>query len=124
MSDGLVRALAAVVAVGVVLGVGYLGRRRERRAAMATRLRLDGIKERVLFFTDSACKRCDLVRGRLESFGAAFAEISYDHEPELHRMIGVTGVPLLVVRNDAGTIVDRIAGVASVRRLRRALGVC
>lgn len=121
MSETLARALLTAAALGVVLGVAYLGRRRERRAAAITQLRLDGVQGRMLFFTDAACKRCDLVRDRLESLGATFVEIAYNHEPDLQRAIGVTGVPLLIVRDGAGTIVDRIAGAASVRRIRRAL---
>ena len=121
MSETLARLLLTAAAVGVVGAVAYLGRRRERRSASVARLRLDGVQGRVLFFTDSACKRCDVVRHRLESLGAAFREIAYNHEPELQQAIGVTGVPLLVVRDRAGTIVDRVAGVASVGRIRRAL---
>ncbi len=121
MSEPWVRAVVTIAGVGVVLLVAYLGRRRERRDAAGTPLRLDGIQGRVLFFTDAACARCDLVRDRLDSLGAAFAEIAYNHEPDLHLAIGVTGVPLLVVRDGAGAVVDRVAGVASERRIRRAL---
>jgi len=121
MSDVAVRALVAVAAVSIVIWVAFWGNRRERHAAVAAPLQLDGIEARVLFFTDVACRRCDLVRARLESLGTVFAEIAYNHEPDLHRTIGVTGVPLLVVRDGAGVVVDRVAGLASARRLRRAL---
>lgn len=108
-------------AVGVVLGVAYLGHRRQRRTAMTTQLRLDGVEGAVLFFSDVACRRCDLVRDRLESIGVDFVEIAFNHEPELQRAIGVVGVPLLVIRDDSGTIVGRMAGVPSARRIGRAL---
>lgn len=77
----------------------------------------------MLLFTDAACRRCDLVRDRLVTLAAGFTEIAFNHEPDLHRAIGVTGVPLLVVRDGSGRIVDRVAGVASVRRIRLALSL-
>ena len=117
----MLRVVIVAVAVGIVLGGAWLGRNRQRRHVTRSPLRLDGIEGRVLFFTDVACRRCDLVRDRLETLEAVFSEIAFNHEPDLHRAIGVTGVPLLVVRDGFGTVVDRVAGVASVRRIRRAL---
>ena len=121
MSEWVTSAILTVLAVGVVLGVSYLGHRRERRTAMTSQLRLDDIEGAVVFFSDAACKRCDLVRDRLDSIGADFVEIAFNHEPDLQREVGVTGVPLLVIRDDSGAIVGRIAGVASARRIRRVL---
>ena len=121
MSDPLLRVVIVLVAVGVVLGGAWLGRGRLRRHVKRTPLRLEEVEGRVLFFTDVACRRCDLMRDRLVALAAGFAEIAFNHEPDLHRAIGVTGVPLLVVRDGSGRIVDRVAGVASVRRIRRAL---
>ncbi len=121
MSEWVTPAVLTSAAVGVVLGVAHLGRRRERRDAMTSPLRLDDIEGAVLFFSDVACKRCDLVRARLESVGADFVEVAFNHEPDLQRAVGVTGVPLLVIRDDTGAIVERIAGVASARRIARAL---
>ncbi len=121
MSEVSAPVIATVAVAVVVPGVAYLWRLRERHNAFVTRLRLDGIEGLVLFFTDAACKRCDLVRQRLESLGASFIEIAYNREPDLHRTIGVTGVPLLVVRDDTGAVLERVAGLASERRIRRAL---
>lgn len=119
----LARALIVGVAVGIVIVGAHLGRIRERRRAALTLLDVDGLEGRVLFFTDAACRRCDVVRGRLESIDAVFEEIAFGHEPDLQRSVGVTAVPLLVVRDNSGAIVDRVAGVASVRRIRRALSL-
>ena len=117
----MLRVALVVVAVGIVLGGAWLGRNHQRRHVTRSPLRLDEVEGRVLFFTDVACRRCDLVRDRLVALNAAFSEIAFNHQPDLHRAIGVTGVPLLVVRDDSGAIAYRIAGVASVRRIRRAL---
>ena len=117
----MLRVAIIVVAVGIVLGGAWLGRHHQRRHVTRSPLKLDEVEGRVLFFTDVACRRCDLVRHRLVALNAVFSEIAFNHEPDLHRAIGVTGVPLLVVRDDSGLITHQIAGVASVRRIRRAL---
>jgi len=121
MSEWAIPSILSAAAVGVVLGVAHLGHRRERRNATTSQLRLDDVEGSVLFFSDAACRRCDVMRDRLESIGADFVEIAFNHEPDLQTAIGVTGVPLLVIRDQSGTIVRRIAGVASAKRIGRLL---
>lgn len=119
MSEPLARALLVVAVVALALLTGWLGRRIARRRAEDVPLDLTGLGGRVLFFTDSACRRCRVVRGRLDELGAEYTEIRHDQEPETHRRVGVTGVPLIVVR-DAESV-TKLAGVVSRRRLARAL---
>lgn len=114
-------ALITLAAVAVVASVAFLGRRRGRRKAEKAPLELDSLVGLVLFFSDVACTRCDLMRRRLEKLEVNFVEIAHNHEPGLLDRIGVTGVPLLVIRDKSGVIVDRVAGAASVWRIRRAL---
>lgn len=121
MSEWVMPSVLTAAAVGVIFLVARLGHGRERRNATTSQLRLDDVEGSVLFFSDAACRRCDLVRDRLESIGADFVEIAFNHEPDLQRAIGVTGVPLLVIRDEGGTIVGRIAGVASAKRIGRVL---
>lgn len=121
MSEVFVKGTLVAGAVLVVAAAAYLGHRRERHAAGSAPLSLHGVGGSVLFFTDAACKRCDVMRDRLLTLGAAFDEIAYDREPEVHSRVGVIGVPLLVVRDNAGRVVDRAAGVVSLRRLARLL---
>jgi thioredoxin-like negative regulator of GroEL len=51
-----------------------------------------------------------------------FTEVAYDQEPEVHQRVGVTGVPLVVIRDAAGVEVRRFAGVMPKARLAVALG--
>lgn len=122
MSDLAVRLLVVGGAAAVALGVALFAKRAERRRARRAPLDLSGIEGRVLFFTDAACRRCDVMRRRLEEAGAPFTEVRYDREPELHRRVGITGVPLVVVRDEEGNETARLAGVVSRRRLNRAVG--
>jgi predicted DsbA family dithiol-disulfide isomerase len=120
MSDP--RLLAAIGAVAVALVVAFMANRRERRRAIHAPLDLGGVEGRIVFFSDATCTRCDIVRAHLETIGGDFTEIAYDREPEAHRRIGVTGVPLVVIRDERGIEVRRFAGVMPRARLARALG--
>lgn len=101
--------------------VAWWARTAERRRAGRAPLDLQGIDGRVVFFSDATCTRCDIVRVHLESLGAEFVEIAYDRDPETHRRVGVTGVPLLVIRDADGREVRRFAGVMPKARLALAL---
>lgn len=119
MSEGVVRALVVLLVVGGGFAAALAARAIERRRVGSTSLDLAGLTEGVLFFSDSACRRCDIVRDRLDDVDAAYVEIRYDEQPETHRRVGVTGVPLVVIRE--GDEVTRLAGVVSRRRLARAV---
>jgi hypothetical protein len=121
VSDTAIRLLAAVLAAGVVAVVGIWGRVHEQRRSQGSDLNLDGIDGSVLFFTDTACLRCGVVRARLDDLGVEYTEIAHNHEPALLASIGVIGVPQVVVRSDDGVVVARLAGSISHRQLNRAV---
>lgn len=120
--DGtLFRVVIAVAAIGVVVAIAAWGRAHDRRRSAASDLDLSGIDGSVLFFTDSACLRCAVVRDRLDELGVEYSEIAFNHEPELQTAIGVVGVPQIVVRSGDGSIAARLVGSVSSRQLRRAV---
>lgn len=121
MSDVVVRLLVATAVVAVGLGAAAGARIRDRRRAALAPLDLSAVEGRLLFFTDSGCRRCAVARTRLDDLAVEYQEIAYQHEPDLMRRVGVTGVPLIVARDAAGTEVARIAGPPSRRALRRLL---
>lgn len=114
--------IAAVAALAGALGVAWWARTAERRRAGRVSLDLEGIEGRVVFFSDANCTRCDIVRAHLESLDAEYVEIAYDRDPETHRRVGVTGVPVVVIRDADGREVRRFAGVMPKSRLAIALG--
>lgn len=117
MDDPVVRLLAAAAIVLVGVAASLLSRRRQRMRTADRSLDVSAFRGRVLLFTDSRCRSCRAARHRLGAAGVAFDEIAHDHEPEMVAAAGVTGVPLLVVRDPAGTIVGRIAGRVRRREL-------
>ena len=122
MSEPVLRAIlvgaVVVAAAAVVLWARYLERRRSVRA----RLDLSGLTGSVILFSDAGCRTCDQARKALQRAEVAFEEIRYDAHPEVARRVGVTAVPLVVVRDDEGAEVGRIAGRVRRRALRRLLG--
>jgi predicted DsbA family dithiol-disulfide isomerase len=115
------RVLVTVCALVAAFAFAFWAHRRDRRRAVRAPLDLGGVDGRVLFFSDAACTRCDIVRSHLEALGATFTEIAYDREPDAHRRIGITAVPLVVVRDESGAEVRRFAGVMPKARLALAI---
>lgn len=119
MSEAVIRVLVVGGAILVATGIAVTGRIIERRRARRGPLDLSGFSERVLFFSDSACAKCEVVRSRLSTAAVDHREVRFDDDPDAHRRAGVTAVPLIVVRGSDGRERDRITGVPSAARLRR-----
>jgi glutaredoxin len=121
MNDAIVRILLVGAVAGAALVVARLANGRASRRAERADIDADGFTGRVLLFTDSACGTCDLARTVLESTGIEFVEVTYGAHPEGMQAAGISAVPLLVVRDERGQTVGRIAGRPSRRRVRRLL---
>lgn len=121
MDETVVRALIVAAILVAALAVAFVARHREQRRARRSPLDLRGLSGTVVFFSDTACFRCRIVRSRLDAVGVEYTEVAYDREPEVHRRVGVIGVPLVVIRDEAGSEVRRFAGVVSKARLAAGL---
>jgi glutaredoxin len=75
----------------------------------------------VTLFSDAGCANCDQARAALVAEGVAFEEFRHDHHEDVFATVGVSGVPLIVVKDEAGQEVGRIAGRVSRRTLKRLL---
>ena len=118
MPGGVVLALAAVAsALAFAWGANRLTRQRAERAPID----LTDIDGRVVFFSDTVCRRCDAAREALTSAGAHFEEVRYGDDPARFRATGAPAVPLIVVRDAGGAEVGRIAGEVRARVLRALL---
>jgi hypothetical protein len=121
MSEGAVRVLVvggiAVLALLAAWVAWWLPAWRAGRG----HLDLSGVEGRILLFTDRRCTRCGTVRDMLAASGEEFEEIRFDDDPGLWAQIGVEAVPLLVVRDAAGRVTGKIAGVPRRARLQRVL---
>jgi hypothetical protein len=121
MDDVVGRLLLVAAVAAAALTAGWLATRRSSRRAERAPIDAGGFSGRVLLFTDAACGSCDQARSVLEATGAPFTEVRYGEHPEGMRRAGIAAVPLILVRDEAGDVVGRVAGRPSVRRVRRLL---
>jgi glutaredoxin len=121
MSEPVVRVLVVAAAVAVAIGVGLGFRLSERRRVTRAPLDLGSLRAAVTLFSDTGCANCDQARAALVAEGVDFEEFRYDHHQDVFTAVGVSGVPLIVVKNEAGDEVGRIAGRTSPRAVRRLL---
>jgi glutaredoxin len=121
MSEPVVRVLVVAAAVAVAIGVGLGFRLSERRRVTRAPLDLGSLRAAVTLFSDAGCANCDQARAALVAEGVDFEEFRYDHHQDVFTAVGVSGVPLIVVKNEAGDEVGRIAGRTSPRAVRRLL---
>lgn len=121
MGEPALRALlvAAVVIAGLLVVIG--SRVGERLRVRRAPLRLNDIEGRILFFSASHCSRCDSVRSVLDRLRLQYREVAHEEAPGVQERVGVSSVPLVVVRDETGAEVARFAGRISARRLRRAV---
>lgn len=119
MSDLAVPITLVVMAVVVAVAIAYLARRVARSRVQVAPLDVSTLTSTVTLFTDAGCTNCDDARQQLEGAGVTFEEFRFDHHPEVFATVGVTGVPLIVVRGPDGSEQDRIAGKVSAADLRR-----
>jgi hypothetical protein len=108
----------AAVSVAMAVAFAYGATRWTRRRADTAILKLDGISERVVFFSDEACRKCAAARDALVAAGVDFEEIRYGDDPSRFRATGAPAVPMVVVRTADLSEVGRIAGEVRASALR------
>jgi hypothetical protein len=109
-------AVLAVLAVLSALAFAWGANRLIRHRAETASLDLSGVEGQIVFFSDSACRRCPGVREALS--GLEVEEIRYGDDPDRFRATGAPAVPLVVIRDADGVEVGRIAGEVRSRQLR------
>jgi glutaredoxin len=118
MPEAVARGLLVAAAAGVALAVALLAPRWSARRAERAPLDLSGIDGRVVLFTSRACRRCDAVRDLVSGSGVEFTEVCYEDDGARFAAAGVGAVPLLVARDERGTVAGCLAGAVRPRRLR------
>lgn len=119
MSDTLVR-LALILGVGLVAaGVAFLSRRSTTYHPPVEISGL-GLPPGLVIFTSTECVRCTEVLAAAKSLDTPLREVTYELESALQERAGVVGVPLTLVIDRSGILVEQMAGVVGTRALRRA----
>jgi len=75
----------------------------------------------LVMFTSTECENCKKALAIAKATGAPLREITHEIEPGTFEKAEVTGVPLTIVIDAAGNVVDQFGGIPQRRRLARAL---
>lgn len=121
MSDDIVRVMAVLVVVGVALVVAAVARKVQRPVHPGITVGDAGDRPGVVLFTSTECGTCKKTIALLKSESIAFREITYDIEPQRFDLWMVFAVPLCVVLDKGGDVVEVMSGVPRTRALRRAV---
>lgn len=121
MSDLTIRLIIVAAVVVFVAAVSLLARR--LGAPYHAVLDLSGLDlpAGLVMFTSTECENCKKALAVAKATGAPLREITHEIEPGAFEKAGVTGVPLTVVVDAGGTVVDQVGGIPPRRRLLRAL---
>lgn len=121
MDDLAARVLivAGVVAIAVVATL--LARRFGSPHHVPVDLTGLGLPSGIVIFTSTTCANCKEALARVRGTGAPVREVTHEIEEAKFEAAGVSGVPLTVIVDDDGRVVDQIAGVPRPGRLQRSL---
>lgn len=120
MTDGLVLAAVALVAIAVPMALVWRAGRASRPwiGEMPREL---GPFPGVLLFTSSTCPTCPPASEIVNRVAGEVRELTWPSDTVAFHKLGVGSVPATFVVNRAGKVVDTFEGVPEERRLTRAV---
>lgn len=120
MSDQLIRLLVVFGVVAVAVLVAVVARKLAKPVHPAITVGDVGDRPGVVLFTSTDCSNCKEAIAVLERVEIPFREVTHDLEPQRFETWGVLAVPLTVVLDGDGNIVDSMTGIPPRRALIRA----
>jgi len=121
VSPQVVRILFVIAAVSVALLVAMILRRARRPVHPAVSVGDVGDRPGVVLFTSTDCGNCKKAIALLRSEEIPFREVTHDLEPQRFETWDVVAVPLTVVVDAHGDIVETMSGVPPRKTLVRAV---
>ncbi len=122
MSEVAVRAVVAVLAIGLPIGLAWM-RLRPRRARLGNVPEALGPFPTVLLFSSPSCPTCPPARELVSAAcGSSLRELTWPTDTVFFHKLAVGTVPATFVVDGAGDVLERFDGVPDERRLRRTLG--
>lgn len=121
MTDEAVR---LVLVIGVLAGAGFVAfviTKLKRPPHPTLVVQGDGDRPGVVLFTSLDCATCKETITLLRAKGVAFREITHELEPQRFEAWQVLAVPLTVVLDNEGAVIDVFTGIPNLRRLVGAL---
>ncbi len=121
MSDQLDQILLVAGSAGAVVAVAIATRRWQRPTHDRVDVHGLGLPSGIVIFTSTECARCKDALAVVRRTGVPMREVTWELEPQIIERAGVTAVPLTVVIDETGSVLDQVVGVPRMRRLRRAI---
>lgn len=121
MSSNVARVVVVLVVLGLSLVVAAVARKVQRPVHPHITVGDAGDRPGVVLFTSTECGTCKKTIALLRSQAVAFREITYDLEPQRFDLWMVFAVPLCVVLDTDGAVIEVMSGVPRTRTLRRAI---
>lgn len=121
MSDQAVRIVVVIVVVAAAVGVAFVARKVQRPMHPQVMVGDVGDRPGVVLFTSTNCGNCKKAIAVLKDESIPFREITHDLEPQRFESWAVHAVPLTVVIDLDGGVVDMVSGVPSHRFLAKAI---
>jgi hypothetical protein len=120
VSDQLIRVTIVLGVVAVAVLAAFLARKLAQ--PIHPRITVGDVGDRpgVVLFTSTDCGNCKEAITVLQSASIPFREVTHDLEPQHFDTWNVLAVPLTVVLDAEGNIVDSLTGVPRRRTLIRA----
>ncbi len=121
MSDQALRIVVVLVVVSVAILAAYFARRLAKPVHPEITVGEVGDRPGVVLFTSTDCGNCKEAIATLEGASIPFREVTYDLEPHRFETWDVLAVPMTVVVDGDGNVVDAISGVPRRKVLTRAV---
>jgi glutaredoxin len=123
VSDQVVRGVVVLVVVVVAILVASVARKLARPVHPEITVGDVGDRPGVVLFTSTDCSNCKEAIALLKAESVPFREITHELEPQRFESWTVLAVPLTVVLDADGGVVDMMSGVPRPRTLRKAIRV-
>lgn len=123
MSDQILRIVVVLAVVSVAVLAAYIARKLAKPVHPDITVGEVGDRPGVVLFTSTDCSNCKDAIATLEGESIPFREVTYDLEPHRFETWDVLAVPMTVVLDRDGKVVEAISGVPRRRALTRAVQV-
>lgn len=121
MTDELFRVLLVGIVLLIAGAVAFGFTKLQRPSHPRVTVGGEGDRPGIVLFTSLNCSTCKKTITQLRGDGIPFREITHELEPQRFEEWGVLAVPLTVVVNRDGHVVDLMTGVPSLQRLQSAV---
>lgn len=126
MSDQAVRIAVVIVVVGIAVLAAFIARKMARPVHPDINVGEVGDRPGVVLFTSTDCSNCKEAIAVLVGESIPFREVTHDLEPQRFETWDVVAVPLTVVLDAQGDIVETMSGIpkrSAVTRAARSAGI-